>query len=168
VTAQPDCFDCERNGLGHPCRRDGLFDVATFAAAYVAQSPEVEADDGTSNEDLHWTFTCGHSLAQDWPDVCLDVVIACLLRISTPHQADYLAAGNLEDVIRKHGDTIIERIELLARRSPRFRYLLTGVWPQGQQDGAIWARIVAARGNGRHIGDGGPIPPIDDWIALEA
>ena len=45
--------------------------------------------------------------------------------------------------------------------SPRgFAYALTGVWPQGEADNAIWARIERARADAIMSGldAGGPLP----------
>ena len=103
-------------------------------------------------------------LSEVAPDLCLDAVITCLLLLSTQRQAGVLAAGPLEDLIADHSEHGIDRIETLARRSPRFRYLLTGVWSQGKDKSPVWQRVVAAKGAGRHIGDDGPLPPIDDWL----
>jgi len=39
----------------------------------------------------------------------------------------YVAAGPLEDLLHKHGDVVIDRVELHARTDPKFRLALTGV-----------------------------------------
>jgi hypothetical protein len=39
-----------------------------------------------------------------------------------------VAAGPLEDLLVKHGDAILDRVEEQARRDPKFRRCLTGVW----------------------------------------
>ena len=47
-----------------------------------------------------------------------------------------VAAGPLEDLLSRDPDRFIERIELEARRDPKFRRCLTGVWgiPQRIKD----------------------------------
>jgi hypothetical protein len=55
------------------------------------------------------------------------------------------AAGPLEDLIADHGAEFIDRVELEARRSPAFRYLLGGVWPRGGSE-EIFSRLEKARG----------------------
>jgi hypothetical protein len=56
-----------------------------------------------------------------------------------------LAAGPLEDLLAKHGDAFIDRIEKAAQESGSFRELLVGVWrsviPQ-----PIWERLQRAAG----------------------
>jgi len=39
-----------------------------------------------------------------------------------------VAAGPLEDLLKRDPDRFIERVELQARRDPKFRRCLTGVW----------------------------------------
>jgi len=55
-----------------------------------------------------------------------------------------LGAGLLEDVLRKHGPSVIERIERAAVDSGRFRYCLSHVWPVEMAEG-VWDRVVNAR-----------------------
>ena len=56
----------------------------------------------------------------------------------------YLAAGPLEDLLAGHGPEYIERVEVLARRDPKFNYLLGGVWRNTMTD-EVWQRVQAAR-----------------------
>lgn len=53
-----------------------------------------------------------------------------------------LSAGPVEDLLAKHGDTFIERVEAEARRDPQFAKLLGGVWKNSMSD-AIWNRLQA-------------------------
>jgi hypothetical protein len=106
---------------------------------------DYQSDESTlDNDERFWSVECFGKLSKVAPELCLDAVITCLQLLSTPHQAGMLAAGPLEDVIANHGATVIDRIETLARRSPRFRYLLTGVWSQGNDASPIWARRQSA------------------------
>lgn len=57
-----------------------------------------------------------------------------------------LAAGPLEDLLGQHGPEFIERVETLARKDPKFNYLLGGVWRNSMTD-EIWQRVQAARLN---------------------
>lgn len=45
-----------------------------------------------------------------------------------------LAAGPLEDLLAKRGVDFIDRIEELARKDPKFNYLLGGVWRNTMTD----------------------------------
>jgi hypothetical protein len=55
-----------------------------------------------------------------------------------------LAAGPLEDLLVKRGVDFIDRIEELARKDPKFNYLLGGVW-RNSMIGEVWQHIQAIR-----------------------
>lgn len=71
--------------------------------------------------------------------------LAILDREPTDAVIAVLAAGRLEDLIDEHGPAFIDRIELQARRHPRFRHLLGGGWQSGTED--VWNRVLRSRGN---------------------
>ena len=58
--------------------------------------------------------------------------------------ASVLAAGPLEDLLTKYGETFIGRIEQLAREDEEFNSLLGGVWKSTMSE-EIWKRVQAAR-----------------------
>ena len=55
-----------------------------------------------------------------------------------------LAAGALEDLLACFGNLYIDRVEELARKNPRFNYLLGGVWKNAMTDD-VWVRVEKAR-----------------------
>jgi hypothetical protein len=55
-----------------------------------------------------------------------------------------IAAGPLEDLIADYGDLYIDRIEVLARKNPRFNYLLGGVWKNASKND-VWKRVENAQ-----------------------
>lgn len=55
-------------------------------------------------------------------------------------------AGILEDLLRKHGTAVIDRVEAQADRDQRFRFCLSHVWP-ADMPAALWQRVLAARGD---------------------
>ncbi len=55
-----------------------------------------------------------------------------------------LAAGPLEDLLGFFGELYIDRVEELARKNPRFNYLLGGVWKHLSTDD-VWRRVEKAR-----------------------
>lgn len=57
-----------------------------------------------------------------------------------------LAAGPLEDLLAYFGELYIDRVEELARKNPRFNYLLGGVWKNSATDD-IWSRVEKVRLN---------------------
>ena len=84
-------------------------------------------------------------LAHAEPEVAWALILEILAREPSQRAIAALAAGPLEDLIDEHGPQFIERIELLARRDPKFRHLLGGVWESSTSQ--IWARVEAARVN---------------------
>jgi hypothetical protein len=67
-----------------------------------------------------------------------------ILLIHEKNQSDkiqeVLSAGPVEDLLVKHGDAFIERVELKARSDPKFAKLLGGVWKNRMSD-ANWSRL---------------------------
>ena len=53
---------------------------------------------------------------------------------------EILAAGPLEQVLAQHGETIIERVENIAKSNEMFSSLLGGVW-QNSIPNEIWDRV---------------------------
>ena len=66
---------------------------------------------------------------------------------------EVLAAGPVENLLAKHGDRFIERVELQAQQDPQFARLLGGVWKNTMTD-SIWLRVQ--RVWDRHGWDGIP------------
>jgi hypothetical protein len=61
-----------------------------------------------------------------------------------------LAAGPLEDLLGKHSDLVLERVEARAAKDPRFATLLAGVWQYTMSD-ETWSRVqLAARTGTQH------------------
>jgi len=81
-----------------------------------------------------------------WPFVC-DVIDAA------PDQANalgHIAAGMLEGLLGRHGDAVIDRVELRAAIDPKFRRVLGGVWQYMMSD-RVFARVRAAVEQGTEL-----------------
>lgn len=82
-------------------------------------------------------------LTEEPPERYLDAILEVLARVdhSSPSpMLGVLAAGPLENLLNQHGEAVIERVEILARRDPGFRLLLNGVWDAGMKP-AVQARL---------------------------
>ena len=92
------------------------------------------------------------------PELDWQVIVWIAENTTDEWSASNLAAGPLEDLIRAYGPSFIDRIETKARQLPRWRWLLSGVWPQGKRDSEVWKRIEVARGGavGSEGSDGMP------------
>ncbi|HTV14933.1 MAG TPA: hypothetical protein VME68_09470 [Acidobacteriaceae bacterium] len=53
-----------------------------------------------------------------------------------------LSAGPIENLLAKHGDAFIDRVESEARRDPSFAKVLGGVWRNSMSD-SVWHRLQA-------------------------
>ena len=75
-----------------------------------------------------------------------EFVLAAYKRDLSDKVIAMLAAGPLEDLLAKCGVDYIDRVEELARKDPRFNYLLGGVWRNSMTDD-VWQRVQAIRNN---------------------
>jgi hypothetical protein len=55
-----------------------------------------------------------------------------------------LAAGPAEELLVYHGPEYVDRVVELARKQPRFNWLLGGVWRNSIKD-EVWQRVQAIR-----------------------
>jgi len=111
-----------------------------------------------------WTLSLFDALTRDHPALALAACRAVLDSCESPEDVALVAAGPLEDLILAQGAALIDEIERLAARSPRFAYALTGVWPPEAAGGLLWARIDAARRDIPGLDDGAPLPPPDGRV----
>jgi len=101
------------------------------------------ADTGTREyADSFWAVERLDELCSTSPEDAWDVILGVLARDPSDRALGNLAAGPLEDVLARHGPSIIERVEREARRSPAFANLPAGVWQNTMPDD-IWARVRA-------------------------
>jgi hypothetical protein len=94
------------------------------------------------NEDAFWAFEDLDELCSSSPDDAWEIILGVLACAPSDRALGNLAAGPLEDLLSRHGPSIIERVEREARRSPAFANLLGGVWQNTMSDD-IWARVNA-------------------------
>ncbi len=110
-------------------------------------SAYIEAEDApeklNENNSLFWAVEQFMNLNYENPEICWEAILEILERNPSDKVIAVLAAGPLEDLIEVHGSLFIDRIEKEARRNPRFRHLLGGVWQSSTPE--IWARVEKAR-----------------------
>ncbi len=85
-----------------------------------------------------------------------------------------MAAGLIENSVVKHGPALIGRLEVLAMKSPKASYILSGIWSQsGSVDKDVWERIgkavakhprMSSDGRGPH--NGRPVTVLNERDAL--
>lgn len=100
---------------------------------------------GNEDEDgQYWTWEATRVLTDRYPDLALAFIKGAVTRPMPEVVRGVLAAGPLEDLLAKHGPSIIEDIERLAPADPLFRETLGGVW-QSDMTPEVWARVQAAQ-----------------------
>jgi len=99
-------------------------------------------ESSTEHDKLFWAFGRLCDLCCDAPDEAWDVILCMLAQDHSPVILENLSAGPLEDLLAKHGPTIIDRVEAQARRDPWFARLLGGVW-QNAMSPEVWTRVQA-------------------------
>lgn len=151
----PDCFDCKYGGLEHPCRTAaGTFDFAKVAKGILevgrAHGAAIEdTREPEIGEDLDWVSDCEYETIEDHPQLLVPLITAAIDACATGQDAGFIAAGLIENALVKHGRHIIGDLETLAARSPKVRFVLSGVWRQGggvTED--VWQRLKAAVAEG--------------------
>lgn len=176
----PDCFDCKYGGGDHPCRKaDGTFDFEKVGAAIVARARAYQVADETGSdvaedEATAWVTDCEYETIEDHPQLLVRLIVAAMDACETPADAAFVAAGLIENALVKHGPKLIDQVEVLAAQSPKFSYILSGVWSQGGRvDKDVWARIgraVASRprmsDDGRGPSDGRPVVVLEEDQAV--
>lgn len=135
--------------------------VEQFGKLYAALYP-AEQDEAGPDHKITWVWDLMDHLSQNAPRIALECIACAARQPLSRFQASCLAAGPLEDIIADHGPDVIERIEALAKDSARFRYLLSGVWPRGQDTaGDIWHRVLRARAPGPDMDQGAAVSAAD-------
>lgn len=131
--------------------------LETLTCAYYAEVGEGPA----AEDERFWIWQCLDELVDTHPLLALDCVAVAVSQCADSPVLSCIAAGPLEDMIADHGLDVIEEIEALAKGQPRFRYVLAGVWPRGQDEGAeVWQRVLRARAAGPHMDLSDRVP---DW-----
>lgn len=173
----PECYGCEFDGKGHPCRAaDGNLDYEKIARAYVESRKAYVTDeiDEAIVERTRWASDCAFEIEENHPGELFALVLVAMDVCRDLEDAAFVAAGLVENMLVKHGPELIDAVETMAQGSSKFRYILSGVWSQnGSVDADVWARVgraVAEGGrmsnDGRGAWDGSPVTVLDDAAAM--
>ena len=94
--------------------------------------------------ELFWAFHKVWELCDSSPHEAWEFVVAAWRADQSQVIGENLSAGPLEDLLAKHGDKVIDRVEAEAKMDPSFAFLLGGVW-RNEMDENIWTRVLAVR-----------------------
>lgn len=137
--------------------------IATLDELTDAWLSELEGDVSQNKNGPAVEIVLGLSSSPNDHALCWAFISAVIQKTTTKHQIGMVAAGPLENLIVSSGAEYIDQIEAAARQSVRFRYTLTGVWPQDTRESDIWHRVETARAPimSRGIDSGADIPLAD-------
>lgn len=100
-------------------------------------------ENSQEREALSWVGDKEYDLMQDEPGQIWLLILEVLKRNRSDRIQEVLSAGPLEDLLAKHGEAMIDKVETEARSNPVFAQLLGGVWKNAMTD-EIWARVQGA------------------------
>ena len=75
-----------------------------------------------------WAYEALMTLWRESPDEALDVIIDLTQSADDDDLIEAVGAGPLEDLVREHGASMIDAIEMRAKSDVRFRQALSHVW----------------------------------------
>jgi len=102
--------------------------------------PEYEKNEWAVHEVIDWSLAeCGN------PELLWRFILKTYKHDFSEYIAGMLAAGPVEDLLSNYGPDYIARVEELAQKDGRFKWLLGGVWRLGMTD-EVWQRLRSARG----------------------
>lgn len=82
----------------------------------------------TKQEDDRWAWSDVDQLVRRKPDQGWEVIRLLVNKAPSDEALAFVAAGPLEDLLKKHGPAVIDQIENECRENDRLRLALSGVW----------------------------------------
>jgi hypothetical protein len=90
-----------------------------------------------------WVGTEIRKLQKEDPERLWRITLSMINQTSDQLTLAYIAAGLLEDLLAKHGDIFIDRVESMAKSDPQFLRALNLVWGQIRFKPDIYSRVQA-------------------------
>jgi hypothetical protein len=103
-----------------------------------------------------WAYEALDRLCAAHPEEAWPLVLALINAADTDELLDSIGAGPLEDLIDKHGDRMIDRIEAAARDNPHLRLALKSVLLRDEAS-EVARRFVALGCEGVPISNGSDV-----------
>jgi hypothetical protein len=82
----------------------------------------------SKKEDCRWAWSEVDDLVRRDPDKGWEITCILVNKASSDEALGFVAAGALEDLLRKHGPTVIDRVEHESQENVRLQTALSGVW----------------------------------------
>lgn len=144
------CFNRWRRGVAEDCALRSLRGVV-LTESFMTNAELIKLAEGwiaywtapadsPERELFSWVWDQEYYLMQNEPEQMWRLILEILQRNSSSKIQEVLSAGPLEDLLAKHGESIIEKVEAEARSNPIFARLIGGVWKSSMSE-AIWTRV---------------------------
>ena len=111
-----------------------------LAKGWIAYNLDPKNED--TWEDWNVSSDLLYDLLEEDPQKAWQMILAIHAEDQSNKINGVLSAGPVEDLLAKHGPSMIETIETHARKSPSFAKLLGGVWGNRMTE-EVWNRVQA-------------------------
>jgi hypothetical protein len=115
-------------------------DSEAILQAWIDYAARADADD----DEHFWACELVDDLVRSDPEAAWPLILELVRRSQSDDLLANVAAGPLEDLLVRHGEAFIERVERQAQADRRFRKCLRGVWGWSAIPKDVQARIQAA------------------------
>ena len=79
-------------------------------------------------EEDRWAWEAVETLVDEDPEAAWRITCMLVDKTSSDDELAFVAAGPLEDLLKKHGPSLIDRVEEESRENARLQLALSGVW----------------------------------------
>ena len=100
-------------------------------------------EDSDEHDPDFWAYCDLDRMIDDEPELAWPIILEILRRNQSTAILEVLSAGPVEDILARHGEAFIERVEHEAKINEDFATLLGGVWQNTMSD-EIYARVQRA------------------------
>jgi hypothetical protein len=121
---------------------------ADLAGEYLAYANSVV--DRALDNSRQWAFDEMNRLVRQDPEAAWPVIVEIVRRSVNDRILAFVAAGPLEDLIRLHASTFIDRIEAVAKGDEQFRKAVSGAWVDDMPPD-IEQRLTCVIGDGQRL-----------------
>lgn len=97
-------------------------------------------EDSDEHDPDFWAYSELDRMVDEEPEAAWPVILEILRRNQSTAILEVLSAGPVEDLLARHGEAFVERVEQEARTDANFATMLGGVWQRTMSD-EVYARI---------------------------
>jgi hypothetical protein len=131
--------DCSEPFANHSAYSEGMnqAELCSLADAWINYW---HAPKGSPGQEANAWATDLYDLEYNEPEMLWLLILEIHHRDQSAAIQQVLSSGPIEDLLTKHGENFIDRVEAEARKDPLFAKVLGGVW-QNRMSDAVWKRL---------------------------